>query len=585
MSSLQIMTFANTFLVTNDGLSGPVLESVGPHETRKKRPHRCDEGDPCRNCVKRKETCVHLGQTSPSQRRLETPPPTSPPPEVTWPPLSGEENSPINLLHMELLHHFERYTIPTLPFQDVWPKMLQLVFQHFTTTDEGYLASLQSQQHIYLVNAMLSLAAAHLNYLCPGRAQYQRAKYVLQNKALHDYRQTLSGPITADNCDALLGTANLIQFLMWCDLGFMDAQQQRQQQQHHHRRLNESTPAPLDLSSDRLYFLSTGVRQIFFMAWPLFQTERSAFSLSPHRHRPGSSGLLQPCVALEESVDARGGLGWRRHARGFTALYDNPRYRGDVSRDRPRSGSGTVAATPPLQRGSPSFPPTPSGTNVGTNAINGIGACPSSATYLDDLFSDVSPTGAPPYKVMTLWQSYKEGEAYVRNAGAHDEGLTRAAYGRLAARLAIAMAFAMDYERGGGGSRACPQSSGMRSEAGKAYSCRQPQVRKSDMVRYVTTFPMMCFGPLLSLISTGDSRMLVLLFHIYHVTGMLLPEETYWWCRKRVLVMKEAIGRELHSRGFELNLFDFVVAVRLLIWTIKFLPSLLRVAVKGDGEE
>ncbi|KAL2201252.1 hypothetical protein P885DRAFT_56665 [Corynascus similis CBS 632.67] len=430
MSSLQIMTFANTFLVTNNGLSGPVLESVGPHETRKKRPHRCDEGDPCRNCVKRKETCVHLGQTSPSQRRLETPPPTSPPPEVTWPPLSGEENSPINLLHMELLHHFERYTIPTLPFQDVWPKMLQLVFQ--------------SQQHIYLVNAMLSLAAAHLNYLCPGRAQYQRAKYVLQNKALHDYRQTLSGPITADNCDALLGTANLIQFLMWCDLGFMDAQQQhQQQQQHHHRRLNESTPAPLDLSSDRLYFLSTGVRQIFFMAWPLFQTERSAFSFSPHRYRPGSSGLLQPCVALEESVDARGGLGWRRHARGFTALYDNPRYRGDARI------TVVSAHTKRDER--------------------------SSAAYLDDLFSDLSPTGAPPYKVMTLWQSYKEGEAYVRNAGAHDEGLTRAAYGRLAARLAIAMAFAMDYERGDSGSRTCPQSSGIPSGAGRAYSCRQPQ--------------------------------------------------------------------------------------------------------------
>ncbi|KAK4252327.1 hypothetical protein C7999DRAFT_10053 [Corynascus novoguineensis] len=545
MSSLQITTFANTFLVTNGGLSGPVLESVGPHETRKKRPHRCDEGDPCRNCVKRKETCVRLGQTSPSQRRLETPPPTSPPPEVTWPPLSEEESSPINLLHMELLHHFERYTIPTLPFQDVWPKMLQLVFQ--------------SQQHIYLLNAMLSLAAAHLNYLCPGRAQYQRAKYVLQNKALNDYRQTLSRPITADNCDALLGTANLIQFLMWCDLGFMDAQQQHQQQ-HHHRRLNESTAASLDLSSDRLYFLSTGVRQIFFMAWPLFQTERSAFSLSPRRHRPGSSGLLQPCVALEESVDARGGLGWRRHARGFTALYDNPRYRGD-GRCRAAAEGGVYPSPPPSSSSYCSFSfssPSSPGTNVGTNAsatdINGIGACQSSTAYLDGLFSDLSPTGAPPYKVMTLWQSYKEGEAHVRNAGTHDEGLTRAAYGRLAARLAIAMAFAMDYDRGGGGSTAFPQSSGMRSGAGRAYSCGQPQVRKSDMVRYVTTFPMMCFGPLLNLISTGDSRMLVLLFHIYHVTGMLLPEETYWWCRKRVLVMKEAIGRELHRRGFEVCL-------------------------------
>jgi hypothetical protein len=57
---------------------------------------------------------------------------------------------------------------------------------------------------------MLSFAAAHLDYLHPGQAQYHRAKYALLNKALHDYREALSDPITADNCDALFGTANLI---------------------------------------------------------------------------------------------------------------------------------------------------------------------------------------------------------------------------------------------------------------------------------------------------------------------------------------------------------------------------------------
>ena len=40
MASLRVTTFANTFLVTNNGSGGPVLKLVGPQETRKKRPHR-----------------------------------------------------------------------------------------------------------------------------------------------------------------------------------------------------------------------------------------------------------------------------------------------------------------------------------------------------------------------------------------------------------------------------------------------------------------------------------------------------------------------------------------------------------------
>ena len=54
---------------------------------------------------------------------------TPPPPEEGWCPVSAPECGPINLLHMELLHHFERHSIPTLPFPEVWPRMLQLAFQ------------------------------------------------------------------------------------------------------------------------------------------------------------------------------------------------------------------------------------------------------------------------------------------------------------------------------------------------------------------------------------------------------------------------------------------------------------------------
>jgi hypothetical protein len=34
----------------------------------------------------------------------------------------------INLLHLELLHHFEKETMPTLSLPEVWPKLLQQSF-------------------------------------------------------------------------------------------------------------------------------------------------------------------------------------------------------------------------------------------------------------------------------------------------------------------------------------------------------------------------------------------------------------------------------------------------------------------------
>lgn len=97
-------------------------------------PLQCDEGDPCRNCIKRKESCVRVSPEPSGRRTSEPESPTSltlPPPGMACHSAAAE---PVNLLHMELLHHFERYSIPTLPFQGVWPRMLQLAFQVRTTT-------------------------------------------------------------------------------------------------------------------------------------------------------------------------------------------------------------------------------------------------------------------------------------------------------------------------------------------------------------------------------------------------------------------------------------------------------------------
>jgi hypothetical protein len=249
---------------------------------------------------------------------------------------------------------------------------------------------------------MLSLAAAHLDYLVPGKPQYHRAKYALLNKALHDYREALSAPITADNCDPLLGTANLIHFLMWCDLSFMDDSQTAGSSSSS----SSQQPPPLDLSGDRLYWLATGIRQIFFMAWPLFQTTQSVFM---------HVGMLQPCMVLEEVVDARG-LNWQRFLRAFMDLYDNPRYQGGRNNNTtstapetscPSTTDRSQETTPPTSfpsttpSPSPSPSPSPNGSSTST-----------STAYLEGLFPSFPSLSFPssaaaPFNVTRLYERYK----------------------------------------------------------------------------------------------------------------------------------------------------------------------------------
>ncbi|KAK1751930.1 sterol uptake control protein 2 [Echria macrotheca] len=512
-SSSSSSVFAHTFLVTTG--DKPTLHIVAPDEAaaRKKRPHRksrlgcirckrrkvkCDETDPCGNCVKRGEKCVRSLLLPPQQQRS----PTSHSKEGNessssdannirlgrqmdaWStatlPLDGfgtgggggggEEG--VNMLHMELLHHFERDTMRTLIFKDLWPGMLQLAFR--------------SQQHTFLITAMLSLSAAHLSSLNPSQPRYHAAKHALLDRALSSYRTALSEPITSSNCDALLGGAVLVHYLLWTDLSFLDSC---------------SSSGEFNLSGDRLYHLSTGQRQIFFMAWPLFQSEGSAF-----RHAP----VIAPCMTIAYEVEARGLHSWKRFLRGFMGVYDNPRYHGCLA---------SSLASPPAFGYS----------DLGLDLRVGEeqeeeNRCPSVL------------------RSTTLWDSYKAGEAFVASGGVSSPESTRAAYARLAERVAMAFAWLLDT-----------------TERQEKTDGEKEYWEREHASRYVLTFAMLCFGPLLPVIARGESRVLVLLWHVYRAAGELLPGEGFWWGRRRVEVMKRVIGEELGRRGVRVCLRDVVV--------------------------
>lgn len=123
-----------SFFSTWKGLAFPSCQPPGCPAARQNTiadRTQCDEGDPCGNCVKRCERCVRTPPLSLSRTSDDSPSPTSMPREMDWSPTvaSVSEGVPVNLLHMELLHHFERFTMPTLCWGEVWPTMMQMAFR------------------------------------------------------------------------------------------------------------------------------------------------------------------------------------------------------------------------------------------------------------------------------------------------------------------------------------------------------------------------------------------------------------------------------------------------------------------------
>jgi hypothetical protein len=159
MSVQQMSTaFANTFLLS-EGDRQVLRADRRPEDLRKKRAHRksrngcfgckarkvkvgpspftdlsnmfcfrnrpiltnqkCDEKLPCGNCVKRREKCLSNSKRSDSDEPISIRPPLSPLPQ----------DSKVNLLHIELFHHFVQNTIATLAFEPIWSSMIQVSFQ------------------------------------------------------------------------------------------------------------------------------------------------------------------------------------------------------------------------------------------------------------------------------------------------------------------------------------------------------------------------------------------------------------------------------------------------------------------------
>lgn len=253
---------------------------------------QCDESTPCTNCTRRNEPC-----TRPQSSAPETTASSSPAAVGTGPARPVDASGPVNLLHMQLLHHFQHATIPTLCFADVWASVLPLAFRAE-----------------YLMTAILAVSARHLSTLRPEDAVYGEASLALLSRSCALFGAELSRDDGAGGgYDSLFFTAQLIHYLTWCNLESVDGP-------------DDADDNALDLARDQLFLLSSGVR--VFLSGTRAQGPDSIFA---------KAWQDAPCDALDK-IAAEQGMDRGRIQRAFLDRYDEmtttPEHRSSADRQR-----------------------------------------------------------------------------------------------------------------------------------------------------------------------------------------------------------------------------------------------------------
>ncbi|KAF4333109.1 hypothetical protein FBEOM_13091 [Fusarium beomiforme] len=340
--------FSNTILVPGTNGQTPSLQTFGAlDQPRKKRPHRksrkgcdackrrkvkCDERMPCTNCIQRNEQCLQ-----PHQISISDPFVAKPVDPVPW----------INLMHLELFHHWDKETRLTLAFPQVWPVVMQQAFQED-----------------FVMSAILCTSAMHLSTLCPQQPKYKEASEHLMVKTVQLFRKNLSRPLNKQNCEALMGTALLVNYISWFDLDFLHGQNK------------------LDLAKDQLFFLTPGIVELWFRTMPIFIDQGSLFT-GVAKHSPRFN-IEQALVSWGQDPEHFVG--------SFMSIWDDPRYGRESSpvvNDDPTSCAWRLLLGMEMEIPHPS-PKSPPETPCHEDADN------DTLTHLKDVITDVTNRFSPP---------------------------------------------------------------------------------------------------------------------------------------------------------------------------------------------
>jgi len=341
------------------------------------------------------------------------------------------------------------------------------------------------------MSAILCTSAMQLSSLCPNEPRYKDASEHLMAKTVQLFRKNLSRPLNRQNCEALMGTALLVNYISWFDLDFLHGQNK------------------LDLSKDQLFFLTPEIIELWFRSMPIFIDQGSIFT-DVAKHSPRFR-IEQALVSWGHDPERFVGL--------FMEIWDDPWYQQEsspVPSDEPTSCAWRLllGMQNQIPHPSPKSPPPEESPEEDANS--------QSLTHLKEVITDVtdkftSPTPTHPAASMVL-----------------SSQTDRSVFETLVYRISPLLCCA--------------------SLATGPMSCDMTSIR-ADIEELFFGVPVFCSGPIARWISDGDSRILVLLCHFYRAAQILLSAKRNWWGYTRSCVMEHLILDKLKSRGLDVVLF------------------------------
>jgi hypothetical protein len=194
--------------------------------------------------------------------------------------LSKSTDTVVNLLHQKLFYHFQTWTCRTLFLPpEVWDQALQLSFQFE-----------------FLMNALMCVAARHLAVLQPDNPTYATAGTSHLCRTLTLFRRHLSKDLVSTHPDVFMSTSLLIQYALWASTDFVSRQ--------------DDGTLLLDLSRDRIFAVSSSLKEVFIKCMPFVPKRPSVFlpclSHDPRVVLDGAANVSSDTVAEYQELFSYG---------------------------------------------------------------------------------------------------------------------------------------------------------------------------------------------------------------------------------------------------------------------------------------
>lgn len=367
--------------------------------------------------------------------------------------------------------------------------------------------------------ALLCLSATHLAATNKNPSRYSQCALQLWTKSASLLRDKLSRPIDMTSVEKLIGASILMQYIAWSHVEFLD--------EHQNYPRGDIPSSCINITHDPLFNLSSGVKDLYFEAFPALWESQSVFL---------STALYNPRLKIEEAIEHRG-LDPGAYVTFFTGIWEDPRFHVTApsvldQHARPPStpsssssssldrfedfiNSGQAHGSQPVQERLLSI--------VGIFRI--LSGCMSQDSP-PQLQEDPDGTTSPVYPVSPssiFQQDLSDAQ--------------RTAFHFVSRGVSIAMCLAF--------------ISSARTPTANCGTATVLTHLQSDIERYLFSFPTICTGTFRDLVLQGDPRALVVLLHFYHSTQILLGGDQGWWARDRCRVMQSLIWKHLNAKGLD----------------------------------